>query len=89
VRQNEQEHESRQQAFAELEREHAQLANSVQWLSHQRDELERKFAQQKPDLDKATDAREAAIRKLRYTRKVIRDLVDENERVNFVFESCS
>ncbi|GLB33994.1 hypothetical protein LshimejAT787_0108780 [Lyophyllum shimeji] len=74
------EHDSRQQAFSDLERERAELAKNVKLLTHQKEDLERKFAQQKPDADKAIEARNAAFRKLRYARKVIRDLVDEQER---------
>ncbi|KAF8076594.1 hypothetical protein FPV67DRAFT_423263 [Lyophyllum atratum] len=77
----EEEHESSQRAIAELKRENAEFANRTRWLNHQKDELERRLAQQKPDLDNAIEAREASRQKLKYTRRVVRDLVIENERV--------
>ncbi|RDB22746.1 hypothetical protein Hypma_009985 [Hypsizygus marmoreus] len=70
-----------QATMIELEERNAEVVNNMKWLSEQNRELERRFQQKQPDLERALDARGAAFRKLRYARKVIRDLVDENERL--------
>jgi len=54
----------------------AGLHNS-QFLTHQNAELERKIAQQKPEMDRAIDARLAIFRKLRNAYKVIVDLAEK------------
>ncbi|KAF5387633.1 hypothetical protein D9615_000572 [Tricholomella constricta] len=81
ARRTEAEQESWQDSVAELNKKSTELVKTAQWLTHQNHELGRKFAQQKPNLDRAIDARNAAFNKLRSARKVIRDLVNENERV--------
>lgn len=84
TRRTDEQGESWQKTLVELERKNKEALNSAKWLRHQNEELERQVARRKPDLENAVDARNAAIRKLYYARKVIRDLVNENERVNFL-----
>ncbi|KAG5634162.1 hypothetical protein H0H81_003105, partial [Sphagnurus paluster] len=81
TRQTEEQQDTWQKSLADLERESTDIVKSARWLSHQNQELERKLAQQKPELNNAIDAREASFRKLRHARKVIRDLVIDNEKL--------
>lgn len=63
--------------IAELEAKNSELFISVKWLRHLNEELERKEANHKAELDHALEARESAFRKLKHIRKVARDLLDE------------
>ncbi|THV07222.1 hypothetical protein K435DRAFT_833591 [Dendrothele bispora CBS 962.96] len=63
----------------ELENERDELINANRWLEHQIESLESRVENFKPDLHNAIDAREAAINKLRRTRKVLRDVINEFE----------
>ncbi|KAG5648892.1 hypothetical protein DXG03_000241 [Asterophora parasitica] len=73
--------DSLKDSVADLTKKGAELDRRVRWLTHQKLELERRFAQQKPDLDNAIRARDAALKRLQNAYKVIRDLVRENERL--------
>lgn len=53
-----------------------------QSLSDQNAELERRIAQQKPEMDKAIDARLATVRKLRNVYRVVVDLADKVNSVD-------
>jgi hypothetical protein len=69
-----------QARIIELEGQNKEYLNSAKWLRQQNAELERRVSQWKPQMDNALNARNAAFRKLKNTRKVVRDLIDE--RVN-------
>ncbi|KAG6854904.1 hypothetical protein C0991_012094 [Blastosporella zonata] len=93
TRQSDDQHSSCHRSIAELasklaerESENTELSNRLKWLAHQNLELQRQIDDKKPALEKAIDARNAAFRKLRYSYKVIRDFVNDDERVNFIFE---
>lgn len=60
----------------ELENTIKETANGSRFLSQQNAELERRIAQQKPEMDNAIDARMASFRKLRNAYRVIVDLAD-------------
>lgn len=63
--------------FQELEEAYEEERTRANELSHQNDELRRRLQQHRPEVDNAVDARAAAFRKLKHSRKVIRDLLGE------------
>jgi len=65
-----------QTRVVELESTINETANGSRFLSQQNAELERRIAQQKPEMDNAIDARMASFRKLRNAYRVIVDLTD-------------
>jgi hypothetical protein len=66
-----------QSRVVELENTIKETLDSSRFLSHQNAELERRIAQQKPEMDNAIDARMASFQKLRNAYKVIVDLADK------------
>jgi hypothetical protein len=66
-----------QTRVVELENTIKETLNTSQFLSHQNAELERRIAQQKPEMDNAIDARLATVRKLRNAYRVIVDLANK------------
>ena len=60
-----------------LERSSREAINSAKWLRAQNEDLERRLNLHQPEISSALDAREAAFRRLRHARKVIRDLLEE------------
>lgn len=71
-----------QTRLVELESQNKEYLNRANWLHQQNAQLETKVSQWKPEMDNAIDARNAAFRKLRNTRRVVRDLIEE--RVNYL-----
>ncbi|KAF9464358.1 hypothetical protein BDZ94DRAFT_1307889 [Collybia nuda] len=61
----------------ELEIQNKEYFNKANWLHQQNAHLESRVAQWKPEMDNAINARNAAFRKLKNTRRVVRDLIDE------------
>jgi len=72
----------------ELEAEDNELIKTNKWLEHQIDTLESKVGNSKPDLQHAVDAREASIKKLRRTRRVLKDVINEFEE-KVIEKPCS
>lgn len=70
----------------ELERSLREAVNSAKWLRAQNEDLELRLNSQQPEIKTALDAREAAFRRLKHARKVIRDLLEE--RVSSRIISC-
>ncbi|KAJ3518057.1 hypothetical protein NLJ89_g88 [Agrocybe chaxingu] len=66
-----------QSRFEDMEKAHKEAVNSAKWLRAQNAELEQQLGQHRPAIDNALSAREAAFRRLKHARKVIRDLLDE------------
>lgn len=66
--------------YEELRVAQTEAVNSAKWLRAQNIELKQKVAKHKPEMDRALSAREAAFRKLKHARKVIRDLLAERVR---------
>ncbi|KAG6903454.1 hypothetical protein C0995_005477 [Termitomyces sp. Mi166 len=73
--------ENSKRSVAELESENRRLGNTAKWLANQNQELQRQVESHKSELERATDAREIAVRKLENTYRVIRDLINEVERL--------
>lgn len=67
----------RQEQAAQAESQRKELLNSAKWLRVQNADLERKLEAHKPEMENALLARESSFKKLRHTRKVIRDLLEE------------
>jgi len=65
-----------------LEADNERLRDGVKQLKTAKAELQRQATTYGPELEKAVGARDAAIRKLRHARRVIKDLVEERERVS-------
>lgn len=65
----------------ELESQNKEYLDRANWLHQQNAQLENKASQWQPEMDNAIDARDAAFRKLRNTRRLVRDLIEE--RVNY------
>lgn len=61
----------------ELDRSLREAVNSAKWLRAQNEDLERRLNSHHPEIKGALDAREAAFRRLKHARKVIRDLLEE------------
>jgi regulator of replication initiation timing len=61
----------------DLERSLREAVNSAKWLRAQNEDLERRLNSHQPEIRGALDAREAAFRRLKHARKVIRDLLEE------------
>lgn len=64
----------------QLEEDNGRLRDDINELRTLNAKLQQKGAQ--PELDKALEARDGAMRKLRHARKVIKDLVEEREQVS-------
>ena len=69
--------------YEDLQNSYDEAINSAKWLRVQNADLEHKVEQHKPELANALSAREAAFKKLKHARKVIRDLLEE--RVGYPF----
>ncbi|KAF5340895.1 hypothetical protein D9758_012191 [Tetrapyrgos nigripes] len=63
----------------ELEAEKRELVKTNKWLEHQNDALQDRIDRFKPELDNAVQAREISQKKLRRTRKVLKDVIGEYE----------
>ncbi|KAF8631609.1 hypothetical protein AX15_002356 [Amanita polypyramis BW_CC] len=63
----------------QLEYDNTRLREGIKQLRIVNAELQQKAKVHKPELDRAVQAREAAFRKLRHARRVIKDLVEEKE----------
>ncbi len=61
----------------DLERSLRETVNSAKWLRAQNEDLERRLNSHQPEIRGALDAREAAFRRLKHARRVIRDLLEE------------
>ena len=61
----------------DLEKSFREAINSAKWLRAQNEDLERRLNLHQPEISSALDAREAAFRRLKHARKVIRDLLEE------------
>jgi len=72
--------------YEDLQNSYDEAVNSAKWLRVQNADLEHKVEQHKPELANALSAREAAFKKLKHARKVIRDLLEE--RVGYPFKGC-
>ncbi|KAG6833941.1 hypothetical protein H0H87_007952 [Tephrocybe sp. NHM501043] len=68
----------------QLKSEKLKLINSVKWLSNEKHQFQRQLESHRSDMDRIVDARNAAFRKLHYAYKVIRDLVNDDERLQKV-----
>lgn len=75
------EEEAYQARIKALETQNREVLNATKWLREQSTELERALEQRKLELDRAIEARNAAFRKLIRSRKMIRDLLDENKAI--------
>ncbi|PPR04066.1 hypothetical protein CVT24_010641 [Panaeolus cyanescens] len=64
---------------SQLEQERERNLNTIKWLRVRIGELEESLGKQKPDIDNAVAARNAALQKLKHARKVIRDLLAERD----------
>ena len=70
--------------MSDLERKQREVIDKMKGLEHQNAELQRRSSLRKPEMENAIHERDVALRKLRLARKVIRDLVDDNEKVIFL-----
>ena len=70
-----------QDRITELETEERDTSRELNGLWELNQELQQEASRSNPETERAIDARNAAIRKLNHSRKVIRDLLDER-RVN-------
>jgi predicted nuclease with TOPRIM domain len=86
MRRSEEERTALRARINELESHNHEILNAAKWLRVQNSELERKADLRKPEVENAIDARNAAIRKWRRAKMVIRDLLDER-RVNYDIET--
>ena len=66
----------------QLEADNERLRDGIKQLRTGKAELQRQAMTYGPELEKAVEARDAAIRKLRHARRVIKDLVEEKEKVS-------
>ncbi|KAG5732055.1 hypothetical protein E4T56_gene18754 [Termitomyces sp. T112] len=73
--------EESKRSVTELELENTKLSKTAKWLAQQKQELQRQVENHKPELEEAIDARETALRKLRNAYGVVRDLINEIERL--------
>ena len=76
-----------QTRVVELENTIKETVNGSRFLSKRNAELERRIAQQKPEMESAIDARMASFRKLRNAYKVIVDLADRVSSFSELFQS--
>lgn len=60
-----------------LEVSYKEAVTSAKWLRSQNAELEQKVSKYQPEMNNALDARDAAFKRLKHARKVIRDLLEE------------
>jgi predicted nuclease with TOPRIM domain len=60
-----------------LEVLYKEAVTSAKWLRSQNAELEHKVSKYQPEMNNALDARDAAFKRLKHARKVIRDLLEE------------
>ena len=60
-----------------LEVSYKEAVTSAKWLRSQNAELEKKVNKYQPEMINALDARDAAFKRLKHARKVIRDLLEE------------
>ena len=65
-----------------MEADNQRLRDGVKQLRTAKAELQRQAMAYGPELEKAVEARDGAIRKLRHARRVIKDLVEEKEKVS-------
>ncbi|KAG6916717.1 hypothetical protein DXG01_005666 [Tephrocybe rancida] len=84
------EHESSyQRSFAEFKSGMKKISNAAKWLANRNTDLQRQIDSQQPALNNAIDSRNASFRKLDCAYKVIRDLVDEKERLQAALDRQS
>jgi hypothetical protein len=69
--------------MTELEKDSQAMSRELNGLWELNQELQEAASKGNPETERAVDARNAAFRKLRHARKVIRDLLDER-RVNLI-----
>lgn len=82
LRRSEEDDDFWQTRAVELKNTIQETLQKSQSLSDQNAELERRIAQQKPEMDKAIDARLATVRKLRNVYRVVVDLADKIDEIN-------
>lgn len=69
---------------SDLEQKQREVTDKMEGLEHQNVELQRRPSLRKPEMENVIHERDVALRKLRLARKVIRDLVNDNEKVIFL-----
>jgi chromosome segregation ATPase len=74
-----------QARYEDSERSLREAINSAKWLRTRNEDLERRLNSHQPEIKCALDAREAAFRRLKHARKVIRDLLEERVSSDFLF----
>ena len=67
--------------MSDLEQKQREVTDKMKGLEHQNAQLQRRSSLRNPEMEEVIHARDEALRKLRLARKVIRDLVDDNEKV--------
>ncbi|KAK2466093.1 hypothetical protein APHAL10511_001735 [Amanita phalloides] len=69
------------ETLKQLEDDNERLKNNINRLKNVNAALQQKAKAHKPELDRAIEARDGAFRKLKHARRVIKDLIEEREKI--------